>query len=69
MGLGSLRFTRNSIRVALAFTEPVTSVQIPIPFIVIRTGDVMTQTNTYGRIRKHLGRLLAADLVVYTRIY
>lgn len=67
MGLGSLRFTRNSIRVALAFTEPVTSVQIP--FIVIRTGDVMTQTNTYGRIRKRLGRLLAADLVVFTRIY
>lgn len=40
-----------------------------IPFILIRTGDVMTQSNTYGRIIKHLGWLLAADLVVFTREY
>lgn len=29
----------------------------------------MTQSNTYGRFIKHLGWLLAANLVVFTRIY
>lgn len=42
-----------SILLALAFTEPVTLIQIL--FILIRTSDVMTQSNTYGRIIKHLG--------------
>ena len=59
--------SRDFIWVALAFTEPVIPIQIP--FILIRTSDVMTQSNTYGRIIKHLGRLLAADPVVFTRIH
>lgn len=57
----------DSILVALASTSPVTSIQNP--FILIRTGDVMIQSNTYGRFIKHLGWLLAANLVVFTRIY
>lgn len=53
IGAGKPEVHGDSILVALAFTLPVTSIQIP--FILIRTGDVMTQSNTYGRIIKHLG--------------
>lgn len=53
IGAGKLKVHGDSILVALALTLPVTSIQIP--FILIRTGDVMTQSNTYGKIIKHLG--------------
>ena len=66
-GPGKPEVDRDSIWVALAFTEPVIPIQIP--FILIRTSDVMAWSNTYGRIIKHLGRRLAADLVVFTRIH
>lgn len=66
-GSGKPEVHRDSIWVALALTEPVIPIQIP--FILIRTSDVMTQSNTYGRIIKHLGRLLAADPGVFTRIH